>query len=334
MWTTLDQALEHPAYQRPAQGFTGQGGITWLHRWAITAGLPSSIFRGEPEVPDWVQSLLDATRTTPPESHPATMDLDRVKVHRFRSTLNDVEYELRVSLPPGYADSERRYPVVYLLDANYSFLIARGIVNHLSTRDDLPKVITVGVGYSDGDDPRNYRLNRSRDYTPTFVADGGYGPEYQKASGGGPEFLKILQAELVPFLDGLYRSLPVDRTLVGHSFGGLFAAWTLLSEPGFFDNYVIVSPSLWYDQQATLQLERSVAERRDSLPARAYLCVGSREVNRHHDMVQDLRTFTNQLQEHSYQGLSFRAKVLADETHNSVFPGCLSNGLRYVLRGN
>ena len=49
----LDQALEDPAYRSP-DSYTGAGGITWLHRWAITAGVSRDVFKGEPEVPEWV----------------------------------------------------------------------------------------------------------------------------------------------------------------------------------------------------------------------------------------------------------------------------------------
>jgi hypothetical protein len=56
-WITLDEALEDPVYRRPTHGYTGPGGITWLHRWAITAGVDRSVFAGEPEVPGWVRDL-------------------------------------------------------------------------------------------------------------------------------------------------------------------------------------------------------------------------------------------------------------------------------------
>jgi hypothetical protein len=49
----LDQALEDPAYRSP-DSYTGAGGITWLHRWAITAGVSRDVFKAEPEVPEWV----------------------------------------------------------------------------------------------------------------------------------------------------------------------------------------------------------------------------------------------------------------------------------------
>lgn len=59
-WTSLGEAMQHPAYSRPIDGFTGAGGITWLHRWAITAGMDRSILAGEPEVPEWIEALRGA----------------------------------------------------------------------------------------------------------------------------------------------------------------------------------------------------------------------------------------------------------------------------------
>lgn len=56
-WIDMETATRHPAYQQPIDGYTGPAGITWLHRWAISRDLDRAIFRGEPEVPDWVGEL-------------------------------------------------------------------------------------------------------------------------------------------------------------------------------------------------------------------------------------------------------------------------------------
>ncbi len=47
-FVSLEEALSDPAFSLP-DTYTGPGGITWLHRWAITRGLPKSTFAGEPE---------------------------------------------------------------------------------------------------------------------------------------------------------------------------------------------------------------------------------------------------------------------------------------------
>lgn len=52
---SLDRALEDPAFTTMRDQYFGAAGITWLHRWAITAGKRDAFFAGEPEVPEWVQ---------------------------------------------------------------------------------------------------------------------------------------------------------------------------------------------------------------------------------------------------------------------------------------
>lgn len=47
-------ALADPAYASP-DTYPGPGGITWLHRWAITRGVDRAVFAGEPEAPDRVE---------------------------------------------------------------------------------------------------------------------------------------------------------------------------------------------------------------------------------------------------------------------------------------
>ncbi|MEE8524760.1 MAG: polysaccharide deacetylase, partial [Thermoanaerobaculia bacterium] len=52
----LDTALADPAYASPDR-YIGPGGITWLHRWALTREVDRSIFSGEPATPEWVQEV-------------------------------------------------------------------------------------------------------------------------------------------------------------------------------------------------------------------------------------------------------------------------------------
>jgi peptidoglycan/xylan/chitin deacetylase (PgdA/CDA1 family) len=55
---TLERALEDPAYGSE-DTFTGAGGISWLHRWALTAGKKREFFAGEPATPQWVLDLAE-----------------------------------------------------------------------------------------------------------------------------------------------------------------------------------------------------------------------------------------------------------------------------------
>ena len=216
---------------------------------------------------------------------------------------------------------------MYLLDADYSFAIARNIVEHLSDRGDLPSLILVGIAYAG---PPRYRENRTRDYTPTYVPTGGYGPDVQRYSGGGPAFRSFLTEELIPFVQRTYRTRG-DRTLVGHSYGGLFGTWVAFTTPSASDQYLLVSPSLWYDDRLVFRVEETYAEGHVSLSATLFLGVGSRERNRLRDMPADLHAFHHRVGTRSYRDLRMRMEVLDDETHNSVFPRALSDGLRAIF---
>jgi predicted alpha/beta superfamily hydrolase len=255
--------------------------------------------------------------------------LPRSEQRVLESEAVGVSYKLYVSLPRSYASSEAAYPVIYLLDADYSFAIARNVLEHLSDRGDLREAILVGIAYSG---PDAYRTNRTRDYTPTFVPSGGYGPDYQAVSGGAAQFKRFISDELAPFVEAEYRASH-ERYLVGHSYGGLFGTWVALTTPELFRGYVIVSPSLWYDGGMIFGMEQQARVRGLPIGGRMYLSVGSREINAQHDMVADLRRLAGGLESGSYPNLAVGWEVAADETHNSVFPRALSNGLRFVLEG-
>lgn len=259
----------------------------------------------------------------------AAVTLPRTEIRYLSSRAVGQRYKLYVSLPQSYADTTRRFAAVFLLDADYSFALAHNIVEHLSDRDDLDQLLIVGIAYAG---PLHYRLNRTRDYTPTHVPTGGYGPEYQRVSGGGAVFRRFLKEELIPFVERHYR-VRDDRTLVGHSYGGLFTTWVAFTDPALFQRYIVVSPSLWYDDHVMFDVERRFAEHHARLPARIFFTVGEREANAERDMVSDLRRFVEQVQGRGYEGLQLRMRVLPENTHDSVFPAGLGLGLRYVFDG-
>ena len=247
--------------------------------------------------------------------------LPRTSTLHRKAKSNDVEYKLYVSVPPNYETSKDRYPVIYTLDADYSFAIAHNVVEHLADREHLRWAIVVSIAY---DGPPAYRVNRTRDYTPTHTLEGGYGPEFQKYSGGGPKFRQFIAEELIPFIDANYRTTS-ERILTGHSYGGLFTTWMLLTKPELFSGYVIVSPSYWFDKDLIFKVEE---ELKNAPKVRVYMTAGSIE---NPVMANDVRRMDKTLKRH--KNMEVKAEVLEDETHNSIFPGAFSRGLRFVMKG-
>lgn len=251
------------------------------------------------------------------------------------SAVNGVDYALYVRTPVGYEAGERRYPVIVTLDADYSFPIAAMQLEHLAARmNQGPEAILVSVGVAGiYPDVRGYRRERTRDYTPVFHPDGGYGPEVQRGSGGGPAFLRMLTGEALPLVASRWRVDPDDRTLVGHSYGGLFAAWVLQSHPEAFSRYLMVSPSLWYAGRFILEREAALSATRLPRKTLAYLGVGAWEEQPDNGraMVSELNRFAGMLAARGDPNLVVKSRVFEDETHASIFPACFSTGVRHLF---
>ena len=75
-------------------------------------------------------------------------------------------YQVFVALPPSYAKQpQRRYPVLYVTDADYAFPIIRQLGRRLNVEGPkIEEFILVGLSYAKGEEGR---VSRQRDYTPT-----------------------------------------------------------------------------------------------------------------------------------------------------------------------
>ncbi len=141
-----------------------------------------------------------------------------------------------VTTPAGYEQGARKYPVVYVLDGETNHLLSVAVTNFYWQNGLMPPVIVVSVT----------NTARTRDFTPTAVAD-------RQGSGGGPKFMEFLKNELLPFVEKNYRTEPY-RVLIGHSLCGMYAVWTLLSEPDLFQAFIAISPYLQYDNDCVVRL--------------------------------------------------------------------------------
>ena len=249
--------------------------------------------------------------------------LPNTLIKKIHSKINGVDYKLYINLPSNYGGNQQKYPIIYLLDADYSFPLAKQISEHLADRNRIQKSIIVGISYS-GDN--QYKMNRTRDYTPTFVATGGYGEEYQKNSGGAEQFYQFMSKELFPFIAHKLR-VNDKKTFVGHSYGGLYGAYVLVKHPNAFDNYIIVSPSLWYDNHFLIKLLSQSASFNPKHAVNVNFSIGADENKGDYRMVDDLVVFYNRLKNKNIDRTQVTLKILNDLDHDTVFPMGLTIGL-------
>ncbi len=274
--------------------------------------------------------LLSCTTNAQKESQSTQKyTMPNTEIRYLGSKINEVDYKLYISYPESYKDSTiKKYPVLYLLDADYSFAIAKNIADHLSQRNHLKEIIIVGIAYAGSN---KYRINRTRDYTPVNSKENVWFTDIQEQySGGGANFSDVMEKELIPFIDKEYRTTDF-RALTGHSYGGLFSSWTMLTKPNLFNGYIIVSPSLWYNDKMMFQIKDNLSQIKNS--TKVYCSVGDREVNNQWNMPEDLKRLVKKIKLRDIKNLDVKFEIGKNETHNSIFPSAMSNGLRYVFDG-
>ena len=245
-------------------------------------------------------------------------------------------YQVFVAVPPSYADHPgRRYPVLYVTDADYAFPLIRQIGRRLNGNGpDIDEFILVGLSYAIGEDGMP---SRRRDYTPTPA--GARTAPAGAVHGMGDAYIAYLRDRVLPFVADRYRTAESERYYLGHSYGALLGTQILLSEPELFAGYILGSPSYWYDDHHMDDMESAFAATRKDLPARVYMYVGQYEDMRpgdpryagRHNMVTDARRMTRALRSRNYPSLRIELDVLDAEDHLSVAPGGFTRGLKYLL---
>jgi predicted alpha/beta superfamily hydrolase len=253
-------------------------------------------------------------------------ELPRTEVIGIQDTGTKRSYELHVQLPLNYS-SDKKYPVVYMTDSPYTFPIATGAARVPVNLKRMEDVMFVGISWEKGKEPA---LSRQRDYTPTASS-----PGYKDPSGEASRHLEFIRADVIPYIEKRYNTDAANRTYVGNSFGGLLGLYILLREPTTFKNYIIGSPSIWWDNKYILDLESKTRFNKD-LEANVFIAVGAEETitrdSPKHDMVGDARTFHTRLKARNLDKLNVELRVIEHATHAIAFPTTAVQGLWWLFK--
>ncbi len=218
------------------------------------------------------------------------------------------ERVISISLPPDYASSGLRYPVLYLLDGRVHEQHANSAVEFLARYSQIPPMIVVAV----------YNVDRTRDFSP--VHDAG-----MPTSGGASKFLEYVADELVPHIAANYRTSGFE-VIMGHSFGGVFITYALLEKPELFDAYISVSPFLQFAGRHVVTQAATKLKPVYETPKRFYMTVGDEP-----DYFVPQEEFHSLLKQKSGQAIAVEYVKMGAEDHSSIPYISLFNGLRYVF---
>lgn len=217
-----------------------------------------------------------------------------------------------MNLPKDYKP-DTGYSIVLYLDANLkSGTEIRRQIALEENRDRLSKVIFIGVGHIG-----NYRKLRRRDFLPPLLTNGTPTISTDPGYGHAEKFYLFLEEELIPFINETYAN-DGKYTLVGHSFGGLFAFYCLLKPSSLFTNYVAISPSLWVNSSDIFEWEERLHSNAKELNASLYHSCGKGEwANR---VLSSSRKMKALLSSRKYSGLHYIYTEHPGKTHHATVP--------------
>lgn len=246
------------------------------------------------------------------------VDIPGSEVRKITSSIvAGQEYELQILLPGGYKTSNKKYPVIYLMDSQWDFPLVKSIYGQQYYDGFIPELIIVGVTWG-GVNPNPDSL-RARDYTPTNEAR-------LPQSGGADKFLSFMKSELFPFIETNYKADPENRTLMGCSLGGLITLYAFLTHTDMFTGYAAASPAVGWGNEILYQYEKEFAAKKLIKPVRVYMTVG--DVERGRPVFEKMADYyINKY----YQNVSIHSKVLENTGHSGTKGETFARGLQYVF---
>jgi predicted alpha/beta superfamily hydrolase len=255
--------------------------------------------------------------------------------------VSQLTYPLFIKLPKNYDNNKHtQYPVIYLTDAWYSFQIVSGATRYPMNIGTMEQAILVGISYAKGSRGDSSRV---RDYTPSVD------PSWKQQTGGAQQHIAFIQNQVFPYIEQHYRADPSKRTFVGNSLGGLLGTYILLTKPEMFRNYVLGSPSYWFDNKMIFKLEAELAlqyvrnsasidinnktKAKAKLKANVFIAIGEREtigLDSELTMVEDAKAFYARMQTWQQLDLTTKLLIIPDANHQTAFPTTAIQGLHWI----
>ncbi|MBB6371890.1 alpha/beta hydrolase [Chryseobacterium shigense] len=233
------------------------------------------------------------------------------EIRTVKSQILNEDRTLNIYLPQNF-DKSKSYPVIYLLDGslNEDIIHVSGLVQFFNLMYAMPETIVVGIA----------NIDRKRDFT--YHTDLKDLQQDYPTTGHSDKFIRFLEEELLPYIGSQYKT--TDKYLFGQSLGGLLATEILFKKPEMFNNYFIISPSLWWDDQSLLKQAPQLLSKSPDTKKFIYVSVGKDE---HPVMVKDAQSLYNVLKKAGKKNWTVEYKVMETDNHATILHRSLYEGL-------
>ncbi|MDO6421560.1 alpha/beta hydrolase [Saccharophagus degradans] len=253
----------------------------------------------------------------------SSFSLPRTEVVDLVDTETKRVYEIHIQHPRHYS-KKHKYPVVYMTDSPYTFPIVTGSARYPINSGKMEDLMFVGISWQKG---HHGGLSRQRDYTPTPSS-----PGFKDPSGKAQEHLNFIRNDVFKYIEGRFNTDPARRTYIGNSFGGLFGAYILSKSPALFNNYILGSPSMWWDSDYMMQQQYDLGL---NYEGNIFISVGALETKKskstQHDMVLGAQTLYSLLAKNKSPALDVELRVIPHANHETAFPTAAIQGLWWLF---
>ena len=264
----------------------------------------------------------------------AYLDIVGTRDSLFSNTLEEQRI-FWVQLPENFnPESKQLYPVVYVLDGAVHLQAVSTVLSY-NWGGFMPEMIIIGI---------SNRNNRTRDLTTSEIQTR-RGAAYNQETGGAENFTLFIEKELIPYVEASYPATTY-RTLIGHSYAGLFTINMLMNHSDLFNNYIAIDPSLDWDNQKLLKHSRELLSTGDFNGKSLFMSLSGQLHMQNSDItienvMQDssdytlfarsIIDFSNAIKENPKVGLNFHWKFYEKDLHGTVSLPSILDGLKFLF---
>lgn len=255
------------------------------------------------------------------------------KTHRLTCEATGARHLVQVAVPARYdLLPDREWPVVVVMDGQWLFGAVKDACRIMAFDREAPEAVVVGISF-DEDDPAELVRERARWYSPTAWVPPpvvGAGDIEASSAGRALELANFVERQVLPMVDGGLRTSG-ERWFVGHSFSALFGTRLLLDRANLFSRFLLMSPSVWWNDRAILDIDAETEWTVDPPDTRIFVSVGELEEGVPFDMADNAAALVERLGARYGDHADIQMMEMAGATHSSsVFPA-IGAGFRWLM---
>ncbi|MAP54040.1 alpha/beta hydrolase-fold protein [Altibacter sp.] len=237
----------------------------------------------------------------------ASLAQSKILYEEFNSSKLAEPRRLKIQLPRDYeTNTEKVYPIIVVLDANYLFEPVAGNADYFAYWEDMPESIVVGIMQGDS----RYE-DCDYDDTNFLPAD------------KGADFFEFVGLELIPYIDQNYRTAKF-AIAVGHDFTANFINYYLFKDPPLFNGYINLSPD-----PAPMMIDR-LAERVPAIPSKIfyYLATGTDDIK---DLMENAERLNALLKPQASKEFNYYYDNFEGATHYSLVARAIPSAMEKIF---